>query len=260
MKQELLKVQALSRHFGGLAALNNVSFSVAKGEIVGLIGPNGAGKTTAFNVISGTMPPTSGQVIFAGQDISGGPPSQVVVSGLARTFQSTSTYPQMTVAQNVYRGLLSRLEGSAVARLVGRRERLLKPAQVSNEVDAILEMVDLQSWREVAAGSLAYGLQKKLGIAVALATRPTILLLDEPAAGLNHEECNELSRLLRQLQEQQGLTLLLVEHHMALVMELCERIVVLVQGEKIAEGSPGEIRENPVVVEAYLGAPDYAHA
>jgi len=260
MKQELLKVQALSRHFGGLAALNNVSFSVAKGEIVGLIGPNGAGKTTAFNVISGTMPPTSGQVIFAGQDISGRPPSQVVVSGLARTFQSTSTYPQMTVAQNVYRGLLSRLEGSAVARLVGRRERLLKPAQVSNEVDAILEMVDLQSWREVAAGSLAYGLQKKLGIAVALATRPTILLLDEPAAGLNHEECNELSKLLRQLQEQQGLTLLLVEHHMALVMELCERIVVLVQGGKIAEGSPGEIRENPAVVEAYLGAPDYAHA
>jgi len=260
MKQELLKVQALSRHFGGLAALNNVSFSVAKGEIIGLIGPNGAGKTTAFNVISGTMPPTSGQVIFAGQDISGRPPSQVVVSGLARTFQSTSTYPQMTVAQNVYRGLLSRLEGSAVARLVGRRERLLKPAQVSNEVDAILEMVDLQSWREVAAGSLAYGLQKKLGIAVALATRPTILLLDEPAAGLNHEECNELSKLLRQLQEQQGLTLLLVEHHMALVMELCERIVVLVQGEKIAEGSPGEIRENPAVVEAYLGAPDYAHA
>lgn len=260
MKQELLKVQALSRHFGGLAALNNVSFSVAKGEIVGLIGPNGAGKTTAFNVISGTMPPTSGQVIFAGQDISGRPPSQVVVSGLARTFQSTSTYPQMTVAQNVYRGLLSRLEGSAVARLVGRRERLLKPAQVSNEVDAILEMVDLQSWREVAAGSLAYGLQKKLGIAVALATRPTILLLDEPAAGLNHEECNELSKLLRELQEQQGLTLLLVEHHMALVMELCERIVVLVQGEKIAEGSPGEIREIPAVVEAYLGAPDYAHA
>lgn len=260
MKQELLKVQALSRHFGGLAALNDVSFSVAKGEIVGLIGPNGAGKTTAFNVISGTMPPTSGQVIFSGQDISGRPPSQVVVSGLARTFQSTSTYPQMTVAQNVYRGLLSRLEGSAVARLVGRHERLLKPAQVSREVDAILEMVDLQSWRDVAAGSLAYGLQKKLGIAVALATRPTILLLDEPAAGLNHEECNELAKLLRQLQERQGLTLLLVEHHMALVMELCERIVVLVQGEKIAEGSPGEIRENPAVVEAYLGAPDYAHA
>ena len=260
MKQELLCVQELSRHFGGLAALNNVSFSVAKGELVGLIGPNGAGKTTAFNVISGTMPPTSGKVIFAGQDISGGPPSKVVVSGLARTFQSTSTYPQMTVAQNVYRGMLSRLKGSAVARLVGRQDRLLDAAQVANEVDEILNMVDLQSWREVPAGSLAYGLQKKLGIAVALATRPTILLLDEPAAGLNHEECNELAKLLRQLQQQQSLTLLLVEHHMALVMELCERIVVLVQGEKIAEGTPSEIRENRAVVEAYLGAPDYAHA
>ncbi|MEN9588521.1 MAG: hypothetical protein RLZZ481_307 [Pseudomonadota bacterium] len=260
MKQELLRVQELSRHFGGLAALNNVSFSVAKGELVGLIGPNGAGKTTAFNVISGTMPPTSGKVIFSGQDISGGPPSKVVVSGLARTFQSTSTYPQMTVAQNVYRGMLSRLKGSAVARLVGRQDRLLDAAQVAKEVDEILNMVDLQSWREVPAGSLAYGLQKKLGIAVALATRPTILLLDEPAAGLNHEECNELAKLLRQLQQQQSLTLLLVEHHMALVMELCERIVVLVQGEKIAEGTPSEIRENPAVVEAYLGAPDYAHA
>ena len=206
------------------------------------------------------MPPTSGKVFFAGQDISGGPPSKVVVSGLARTFQSTSTYPQMTVAQNVYRGMLSRLKGSAVARLVGRQDRLLDAAQVANEVDEILNMVDLQSWREVPAGSLAYGLQKKLGIAVALATRPTILLLDEPAAGLNHEECNELAKLLRQLQQQQSLTLLLVEHHMALVMELCERIVVLVQGEKIAEGTPSEIRENPAVVEAYLGAPDYAHA
>jgi len=147
-----------------------------------------------------------------------------------------------------------------VARLVGRQDRLLDAAQVAKEVDEILNMVDLQSWREVPAGSLAYGLQKKLGIAVALATRPTILLLDEPAAGLNQEECNELAKLLRQLQQQQSLTLLLVEHHMALVMELCERIVVLVQGEKIAEGTPSEIRENPAVVEAYLGAPDYAHA
>src|SRR5690606_13252542 len=124
----------------------------------------------------------------------------------------------------------------------------------------ILHTTDLQAWRDATAGSLAYGLQKRLGIAVALAARPRMLLLDEPAAGLNHEECNELARLLRRLHEEWGLTMLLVEHHMALVMALSQRIVVLVQGEKIAEGSPQAVRENPAVVEAYLGAPDYAHA
>ena len=260
MTTELLRVEGLCRNFGGLAALRNVSFSVGRGELVGLIGPNGAGKTTCFNVVSGTMPPSSGRVIFDGKDISGGPPSRVVVAGLARTFQSTSTYPGVTVAENVYRGLLSRLRGTTMARLTGRHEHLIDPGQVDTEVNAILDMFELQQWREVAAGSLAYGLQKKLGIAIAMATRPSILLLDEPAAGLNHEECNELGRLLRDLQQRHGLTILLVEHHMALVMDLCERIVVLVQGEMIAQGTPAQIRENPAVIEAYLGAPDYAHA
>lgn len=259
MTNEILRVEKMSKNFGGLAALRDVTFSVTKGEIVGLIGPNGAGKTTAFNVISGTMPLSTGKITFDGQDISGGPPSKVVVLGLARTFQSTSTYPQVSVAENIYRGMLSRLAGSTVVRLSKRQQHLLAPSEVEKEINDILDMFDLQSWRDVAAGSLAYGLQKKLGIAVAMASRPTILLLDEPAAGLNHEECNELGRLLRQLQ-MQGITLLLVEHHMALVMDLCERIVVLVQGEKIAEGTPEQIRENPAVIEAYLGAPDYAHA
>ena len=260
MTTPLLQVDGLSRRFGGLAALRSVSFSVADGEIVGLIGPNGAGKTTAFNVISGTMPPSAGRVRFAGLDIAGGPPSRAVAAGLARTFQSTSTYPAVSVAENVYRGMLSRVAGSAAARLAGRRDASLPLARVAEQVDTILRMTDLHAWRDAPAGALAYGLQKKLGIAVALAARPRMLLLDEPAAGLNHEECNELSRLLRRLCGELGLTLLLVEHHMALVMELCQRIVVLVQGEKIAEGTPQYIREHPAVIEAYLGAPDYAHA
>lgn len=260
MSEKFLLVQGLTRRFGGLVAVRDLSFEVARGEIVGLIGPNGAGKTTAFNLITGTTPPSSGSVMFNGQKISGLPPSKVVVAGLARTFQSTSTYPRATVAQNVYRGLLSRISGSVVGKLVGRRTGLLDHDMIQAEVDDILEMTDLTSWRDSEAGSLPYGLQKILGIAVALATRPTMLLLDEPAAGLNHEECKDLTVLLRRLRDEHGLTLLLVEHHMALVMELCERIVVLVQGEKIAEGTPEQIRQNPAVVEAYLGAPDYAHA
>ena len=260
MTTELLRVEGLCRNFGGLAALRNVSFSVGRGELVGLIGPNGAGKTTCFNVVSGTMPPSSGRVIFNGQDIAGGPPARVVVAGLARTFQSTSTYPGVSVSENVYRGLLSRVRGTTMARLTGRHEHLIEAGQVDAEVNAILDMFELQQWRDVAAGSLAYGLQKKLGIAIAMSTRPSILLLDEPAAGLNHEECNELGRLLRDLQQRHGLTILLIEHPMALVMDLCERIVVLVQGEMIAQGTPAQIRENPAVIEAYLGAPDYAHA
>ncbi|HUG58112.1 MAG TPA: ABC transporter ATP-binding protein [Candidimonas sp.] len=260
MSQKLLLVENLTRKFGGLVALRNLTFSVDRGEIVGLIGPNGAGKTTAFNVITGTMPPSSGSVLFDGQNISGGPPSHVVVAGLARTFQSTSTYPTASVAENVYRGMLSRVSGSAVGWLVGRRDGMLAPSQIDAEINKILHITDLTSWRNTPAGSMPYGLQKKLGIAVALATRPRMLLLDEPAAGLNHEECNDLARLLRRLRDEQDLTLLLVEHHMALVMELCQRIIVLVQGEKIAEGAPEDIRSNAAVIEAYLGAPDYAHA
>ncbi len=256
----LLEVSSVSRRFGGLMALRDLSFQVNHGEIVGLIGPNGAGKTTAFNVITGTLPPSSGEVRYEGRRISGQPPSRVVVAGLARTFQATSTYPRQSAADNIYRGMLPRIRESLVGPVTGRYHRDLTSSDVQAEIERILHITDLQRWAHAEAGSLPYGLQKKLGIAVALATRPSMLLLDEPAAGLNHEECNELARLLRRLRDDHGLTLLLVEHHMALVMELCQRIVVLVQGEKIAEGTPETIRTNPAVIEAYLGAPDYAHA
>jgi len=256
----LLEVTGVCRYFGGLAAVKDLSFTVAQGEIVGLIGPNGAGKTTAFNTITGVIPPSRGKVVLNGIDITAKRPSAIVAAGLARTFQSTTTYAEETVARNIEYALLSRIRGSAPQRLMRRTRDLIEPHAVAQEVDAILDIVNMQPWRNSVAGTLAYGLQKKLGIAIGLAARPVMLLMDEPAAGLNHEECNELTRLLRKLQQELGLTLLLVEHHMAIVMEVCERIVVLVHGEKVAEGNPEQIRSDPTVVEAYLGAPDYAHA
>ena len=256
----LLEVEGLSKRFGGLAAVKDLSFSVPKGRIAGLIGPNGAGKTTAFNVISGVLPATSGHVRFDGSEVTGKRPSAIVMRGLARTFQQTTTYASDTVEENIRNAMLTRLQGSAPQRLMLRNAGLLDSAQAESEVERILQIVGMQASRHAPAGTLAYGLQKKLGIAIALATSPTMLLMDEPAAGLNHEECRELTVLLRRLRDDQGLTILLVEHHMAIVMEVCERIVVLVQGEKIAEGTPEELRVNPAVVEAYLGAPDHAHA
>ncbi|MBP6899952.1 MAG: ABC transporter ATP-binding protein [Burkholderiaceae bacterium] len=256
----LLTVRGLGKRFGGLAAVRGLDFEVAAGQIVGLIGPNGAGKTTAFNLISGALPPSEGRVLFAGRDLTGAAPSAVVAAGLTRTFQSTTTFAGDSVARNIEHALLARLAGSATQRLMGRRQRLLQADQARAEVDRVLDIVGLQDWRDTPAGALAYGLQKKLGIAIALATRPAMLLLDEPAAGLNHEECHALTRLLRRLRDEQGLTLLLVEHHMAVVMEVCDRIVVLVHGEKIAEGTPQQVRDDAAVIEAYLGAPDHAHA
>ena len=256
----LLEVNGLAKHFGGLAAVKDLTFTVAKGRIAGLIGPNGAGKTTAFNAISGVLVPTHGQVRFDGCDITGRRPSAIVASGLVRTFQHTATFAGETVERNIEYALLARLRGSAPQFLMGRKTGLLARTELAREVDRIVDIVGMQNWRHATSGTLAYGLQKKLGIAIGLAAKPSMLLMDEPAAGLNHEECNELTRLLRQLRDELDLTILLVEHHMAIVMEVCERIVVLVQGEKIAEGTPAELRVNPAVVEAYLGAPDYAHA
>lgn len=258
--KSILQINQLSKNFGGLAAVSGLNFEVGAEEAVGLIGPNGAGKSTAFNLISGAIRPSAGSVILHGRDITGLAPNRVVRHGLARTFQSACVYPTATVAENIHRGALSTLTGSIWTHTATTAVRLAGLARITREVDEILDLTGLGPYRNVLAGGLAYGHQKKLGVAIGIATRPTLLLLDEPAAGLNGEECAEFGRLLRRLQQERRLSLLLVEHHMALVMELCQRIVVLVQGKKLAEGTPEVIRKNPSVIEAYLGAPDYAHS
>lgn len=256
----LLEVRNLSKSFGGLAAVKNLSFDVSDGEIVGLIGPNGAGKSTAFNLISGAIKPGAGSVLFEGQEIAHKTSSSIVQHGLARTFQSASVYPKVSVEDNVMRGAISKLGVSVWRQMAATSAFRTAMQRARREVEHVLEITGLAPYRSLPAGGLSYGYQKRLGVAIGLATRPRLLLLDEPAAGLNPEECADFSRLLKTLRSEQKLSLLFVEHHMALVMGTCERIVVLVQGQKIAEGSPQEIRSNPAVIEAYLGAPDHAHA
>jgi branched-chain amino acid transport system ATP-binding protein len=256
----LLQVKSLSKSFGGLAAVRNLSFDLNEGEIVGLIGPNGAGKSTAFNMISGSLRPSSGSVQFAGREIAYKPSSEVVQHGLARTFQSASVYPKCTVAENVFRGAIAKLGVPLWAQIAGTATYRNAVREAEREVGRVLEITGLAEYRDTFAGGLPYGHQKRLGVAIGLATRPRLLLLDEPAAGLIPEECAEFGRLLKRLNIEHKLSLLFVEHHMALVMGTCNRIVVLVQGQKIAEGTPEEIRANPAVIEAYLGAPDHAHA
>ncbi len=255
----LLKVDGLSRYFGGLAAVKDLSFELNAGEIVGLIGPNGAGKSTAFNVISGSLPPSAGSIQFAGQQIQGMKPSQVVRHGLARTFQSATVYPAATVQENLYRGALARFDVPVWAQIAQTARYRGALRKVREEVDEVLEITGLAPYRDDVAGALAYGHQKRIGVAIGLATRPKLLLLDEPAAGLNPEECAEFGGLLKTLRDRHDISLLFVEHHMALVMNTCEKIIVLVQGQKIAQGTPDEVRNNPAVIEAYLGVDEDAH-
>lgn len=260
MATTLLKVEGLSKTFGGLAAVRDLSFELQEGEIVGLIGPNGAGKSTAFNMISGSLPPTAGRIVFAGEDITGRKPSHVVRHGLARTFQSATVYPKATVQENIYRGALCHFDIPVWAQIAQTSAYKAARHQIRNEVDKVLEITGLAPYRHDIAGELAYGHQKRIGVAIGLATNPRLLLLDEPAAGLNPEECAEFGRLLKTLRDEHWLSLLFVEHHMALVMGTCEKIIVLVQGQKIAQGNADEIRNSPAVIEAYLGVDEDAHA
>lgn len=249
----MLEVHGLTKRFGGLVAVSQVDFGIEAGEILGLIGPNGAGKTTLFNMLGGAFAPTEGRIVFKGNEIAGAPPHRIAALGLVRTFQLTSLFPTLSVLDNVRIGTHRVTRGGFLGALWRAPGHQRQEREVGARATEILAFLDMAGQAAVRAESLPYGDQRKLEIAVALAAQPTLLLLDEPAAGMNPDESRRLMEVIQAIRAR-GVSVLLVEHSMRVVMGICDRIVVLDHGVKIAEGTPQSVTENPDVIRVYLGA------
>jgi branched-chain amino acid transport system ATP-binding protein len=253
----MLEIEGLTKYFGGLSAVNAVDISMKAGDLLGLIGPNGAGKTTFFNLVTGYLRPTKGRVIFEGKDITGKKPHVVAERGIVRTFQGTNIFTDYTVLENVILACHLKPRVNFWETVLHTRGGRRKEADILQRSQAILELVGLDRMANNISGSLAHGHKRILGIAIALAAEPKLLLLDEPLSGMNAEEVTEAMQLINKI-SQSGMTILLIEHNMRAAMNLSKRIVVLNFGKKIAEGNPEEIKVNPEVIKAYLGAGEHA--
>ena len=251
---DLVLADKVRKEFGGLVATNDVDFTIPRGAVVSLIGPNGAGKTTFFNMLTGVYKPTAGRITFLGEDVTGKPPHAITSRGVGRTFQNIRLFQNMTSLENVLVGMHARLKGGILSSIV-RTPRIRKEEKGARDRGReLLQFCGLRNKDDEISRNLSYGDQRRLEVARALATQPKLLLLDEPTAGMNPQETADFTSFVQRLRAEEGLTVLMIEHDMRVVMNISDRVTVLDYGEKIAEGTPQEIQKNERVIEAYLGA------